>query len=184
MRLTTKGRFAVTAMIDLAMRQHSGPVTLAAISQRQNISLSYLEQLFGKLRRHELVDSVRGPGGGYSLARLARNVTVADIIFAVDEPLDATSCAGKQDCTSGKDGKSGKCMTHELWATLNRKMVDYLDSVSLQDLVDQQRVRQLQEASNQAQNGTVRVNRVTNGAAVSSPCANTASAPTGASATA
>ncbi|WP_233237553.1 Fe-S cluster assembly transcriptional regulator IscR [Bordetella sp. LUAb4] len=160
MRLTTKGRFAVTAMIDLAMRQHSGPVTLAAISQRQNISLSYLEQLFGKLRRHELVDSVRGPGGGYSLARLARNVTVADIIFAVDEPLDATSCAGKQDCTSGKDGKSGKCMTHELWATLNRKMVDYLDSVSLQDLVDQQRVRQLQEANNTTQNSTVRVNRV------------------------
>lgn len=114
MRLTTKGRFAVTAMIDLAMRQHSGPVTLAAISQRQNISLSYLEQLFGKLRRHELVDSVRGPGGGYSLARLARNVTVADIIFAVDEPLDATSCGGKRDCTSGNDGKPGKCMTHEL----------------------------------------------------------------------
>jgi Rrf2 family iron-sulfur cluster assembly transcriptional regulator len=184
MRLTTKGRFAVTAMIDLAMRQHSGPVTLAAISQRQNISLSYLEQLFGKLRRHELVDSVRGPGGGYSLARLARNVTVADIIFAVDEPLDATSCAGKQDCTSGKDGKSGRCMTHELWATLNRKMVDYLDSVSLQDLVDQQRVRQLQEANNQAQNGTVRVNRVANGANVSSPCANAAPASTGASATA
>ena len=129
-------------MIDLAMRQHSGPVTLAAISQRQNISLSYLEQLFGKLRRHELVDSVRGPGGGYSLARLARNVTVADIIFAVDEPLDATSCGGKQDCTSGKDGKSGKCMTHELWSTLNQKMVEYLDSVSLKDLVDQQRARE------------------------------------------
>jgi Rrf2 family iron-sulfur cluster assembly transcriptional regulator len=159
MRLTTKGRFAVTAMIDLAMRQHSGPVTLAAISQRQNISLSYLEQLFGKLRRHELVDSVRGPGGGYSLARLARNVTVADIIFAVDEPLDATSCGGKRDCTSGRDGKSGKCMTHELWSTLNRKMVDYLDSVSLQDLVDQQRLRQLQEASKAAQGSTVRVER-------------------------
>ncbi|CAM3440669.1 Fe-S cluster assembly transcriptional regulator IscR [Bordetella sputigena] len=183
MRLTTKGRFAVTAMIDLAMRQHSGPVTLAAISQRQNISLSYLEQLFGKLRRHELVDSVRGPGGGYSLARLARNVTVADIIFAVDEPLDATSCGGKQDCTSGKDGKSGKCMTHELWATLNRKMVDYLDSVSLQDLVDQQRVRQLQEASNQAQNGTVRVNRMTNGAGVAAACSGNAAAQPGASAT-
>ncbi|OZI19308.1 Fe-S cluster assembly transcriptional regulator IscR [Bordetella genomosp. 9] len=183
MRLTTKGRFAVTAMIDLAMRQHSGPVTLAAISQRQNISLSYLEQLFGKLRRHELVDSVRGPGGGYSLARLARNVTVADIIFAVDEPLDATSCGGKQDCSSGKDGKSGKCMTHELWATLNRKMVDYLDSVSLQDLVDQQRVRQLQEASNQAQNGTVRVNRMTNGAGVGAACSGNAAAQPGASAT-
>ena len=121
MRLTTKGRFAVTAMIDLAMRQHGGPVTLAAISQRQNISLSYLEQLFGKLRRHELVDSMRGPGGGYSLARLARNVTVADIIFAVDEPMDATSCGGKRDCTSGNDGKPGKCMTHELWSTLNAR---------------------------------------------------------------
>jgi len=115
MRLTTKGRFAVTAMIDLALRQHSGPVTLAAISQRQNISLSYLEQLFGKLRRHELVDSVRGPGGGYSLARLARDVTVADIVFAVDEPLDATSCGGKEDCNVGRTGHSSRCMTHELW---------------------------------------------------------------------
>lgn len=159
MRLTTKGRFAVTAMIDLALRQHSGPVALAAISQRQNISLSYLEQLFGKLRRHELVESVRGPGGGYSLARLARNVTVADIIFAVDEPLDATNCGGKRDCTSGTGGKPGKCMTHELWATLNRKMVDYLDSVSLQDLVDQQRMRQLQEASQEQACTAVRVNR-------------------------
>ncbi|CAM4053630.1 Fe-S cluster assembly transcriptional regulator IscR [Bordetella tumulicola] len=167
MRLTTKGRFAVTAMIDLAMRQHSGPVTLAAISQRQNISLSYLEQLFGKLRRHELVDSVRGPGGGYSLARLARNITVADIIFAVDEPLDATNCGGKHDCTSGRDGKSGgQCMTHELWTTLNRKMVDYLDSVSLQDLVDQQRLRQLQEATKAAQGCTaVRMDRGTVGEA-------------------
>jgi len=103
---------------------------------------------------------MRGPGGGYSLARLARNVTVADIIFAVDEPLDATSCGGKRDCTSGNDGKPGKCMTHELWSTLNRKMVDYLDSVSLQDLVDQQRVRQLQEASQDAACSTVRVDRV------------------------
>jgi len=144
MRLTTKGRFAVTAMIDLALRQHSGPVALALISQRQNISLSYLEQLFGKLRRHKLVDSVRGPGGGYTLARLARRITVADIIFAVDEPLDATHCGGRRDCVTGADGKPGQCMTHELWTTLNRKMVDYLDSVSLQDLVDQQRLRQLQ----------------------------------------
>ncbi len=149
MRLTTKGRFAVTAMIDLAMRQHSGPVTLAAISQRQNISLSYLEQLFGKLRRHELVDSMRGPGGGYTLARLARNITVADVIYAVDEPLDATNCGGKSDCGTGTDGKPGKCMTHELWSTLNQKMVEYLDSVSLQDLVDQQRMRELQEAQKQ-----------------------------------
>ena len=98
MRLTTKGRFAVTAMIDLALREHQGPVTLAGISQRQKISLSYLEQLFGKLRRHELVDSTRGPGGGYTLARTAREITVADIIFAVDEPLDATQCGGKENC--------------------------------------------------------------------------------------
>ena len=150
MRLTTKGRFAVTAMIDLALRQQSGPVTLAGISQRQGISLSYLEQLFGKLRRHELVDSVRGPGGGYTLARLARHITVADIVFAVDEPVDATQCGGKANCKQGANGKKGECMTHELWATLSRKMVDYLDSVSLQDLVDQQRLRQLKQAAQEA----------------------------------
>jgi Rrf2 family iron-sulfur cluster assembly transcriptional regulator len=147
MRLTTKGRFAVTAMIDLALRQQSGPVALSAISQRQNISQSYLEQLFGKLRRHDLVGSVRGPGGGYSLARLARHITVADIILAVDEPLDATSCGGKESCNVGRTGEASKCMTHELWTTLNQKMVEYLDSVSLQDLVDKQRMRLLQEAS-------------------------------------
>lgn len=142
MRLTTKGRFAVVAMIDLALRQQRGPVTLAGISERQNISLSYLEQLFGKLRRHELVDSQRGPGGGYLLARLARKITVADIIFAVDEPLDATGCRGKGTCTVGRNGGQGKCMTHDLWSALNRTMVDFLDSVTLQDLVDQQRLNQ------------------------------------------
>ncbi len=141
MRLTTKGRFAVTAMIDLAMRQGNGPVTLSGISQRQAISLSYLEQLFGKLRRHEIVESIRGPGGGYSLARPAHKVTVADIIIAVDEPLDATQCGGKENC-HGAEGANGRCMTHELWTTLNEKMVDYLDSVSLQDLVDQQKQKE------------------------------------------
>lgn len=139
MRLTTKGRFAVTAMIDLALRQDNGPVTLAGISQRQDISLSYLEQLFGKLRRHEIVESVRGPGGGYNLARKAQNVTVADIIIAVDEPLDATQCGSKGNC-HGSDHDNGiHCMTHDLWTNLNAKMVDYLDSVSLQDLVNQQK---------------------------------------------
>lgn len=141
MRLTTKGRFAVTAMIDLALRQEKGPVTLAAISQRQDISLSYLEQLFGKLRRHELVESVRGPGGGYHLARTASKVTVADIIIAVDEPLDATQCGSKGNCNGSDHGNGIQCMTHDLWANLNAKMVDYLDSVSLQDLVDQQKNR-------------------------------------------
>jgi Rrf2 family iron-sulfur cluster assembly transcriptional regulator len=145
MRLTTKGRFAVTAMIDLALRQGTGPVTLAGISERQSISLSYLEQLFGKLRRHALVESIRGPGGGYSLARPAGKVTVADIIIAVDEPIDATQCGGKDQC-HGADATTGaRCMTHELWSTLNAKMVDYLDSVSLQDLVDQQKQKELQE---------------------------------------
>jgi len=146
MRLTTKGRFAVTAMIDLAMREGKGPVTLSGISQRQAISLSYLEQLFGKLRRHEIVESIRGPGGGYSLARRADKVTVADIIIAVDEPLDATQCGGKENC-HGADAATGvRCMTHELWATLNEKMVDYLDSVSLQDLVDQQKQKNSEQA--------------------------------------
>ena len=136
MRLTTKGRFAVTAMIDLGLRHRDGPVTLAGISARQKISLSYLEQLFGKLRRHELVGSVRGPGGGYSLARAMQKITVADIIYAVDEPLDATQCGGKENCLDDQ-----RCMTHDLWSNLNRKMVDYLDSVSLQDLVEQQQQR-------------------------------------------
>ena len=145
MRLTTKGRFAVTAMIDLAMRQHSGPVTLAGISQRQEISLSYLEQLFGKLRRHEIVESVRGPGGGYNLARRPEDITVADIIIAVDEPLDATQCGGKQNCHSDGESHGTRCMTHDLWATLNAKMVDYLDSVSLKDLVDQQKNKPVEQ---------------------------------------
>jgi len=135
MRLTTKGRFAVTAMIDLALRENSGPVALAAISQRQQISLSYLEQLFGKLRRHELVESTRGPGGGYSLGRKSEEITVADIIVAVDEPIDATGCGGKENYMGGD---AGRCITHELWTSLNAKMIEYLDSVSLRKLVEDQ----------------------------------------------
>jgi Rrf2 family iron-sulfur cluster assembly transcriptional regulator len=131
MRLTTKGRFAVTAMIDVAMHGTNGPVTLAAVSERQKISLSYLEQLFGKLRRHGLVNSVRGPGGGYHLARGAEEMSVADIIVAVDEPIDATKCGGKESCQD--DGQ--RCMTHELWANLNAHVFAYLRSVSLAQLV-------------------------------------------------
>jgi Rrf2 family iron-sulfur cluster assembly transcriptional regulator len=134
MRLTTKGRFAVTAMLDLALNQGARPVTLAGISRRQGISLSYLEQLFGKLRRHSLVDSVRGPGGGYTLAKQAENMSVAEIIIAVDEPIDATQCGGKENCR-----EEGRCMTHDLWATLNEKMYDYLASVKLSDLVETHR---------------------------------------------
>ena len=140
MRLTTKGRFAVTAMIDLALRQDTGPVTLAAISQRQQISLSYLEQLFGKLRRNDLVESTRGPGGGYTLGRKADSITVADIIVSVDEPIDATHCGGKENCL----GEAGRCMTHELWTSLNEHMVAFLDSVTLQKLVDDQLAKGIQ----------------------------------------
>src|SRR5215475_6631273 len=130
MRLTTKGRFAVTAMIDVAMHGGNGPVTLAGVSERQKISLSYLEQLFGKLRRHGLVESVRGPGGGYRLARSADAVSVADIIVAVDEPIDQTQCGGKENCQDDK-----RCMTHELWANLNAHIFSFLRSVSLDQLV-------------------------------------------------
>ena len=135
MKLTTKGRFAVTAMIDLALRQDTGPVALAGISERQKISLSYLEQLFGKLRRHQLVSSVRGPGGGYCLSKALSEVTVAYIIHAVDEPLDATMCGGKANC----QGEEEPCMTHQLWTNLNLRMLEYLSSVTLTELVEQQR---------------------------------------------
>ena len=141
MRLTTKGRFAVTAMLDLALHGGNGPVTLAGISRRQHISLSYLEQLFGKLRRHALVDSVRGPGGGYTLARETDKVSVADIIVAVDEPLDATQCGGRENCQDEQ-----RCMTHDLWSTLNDKMYEYLHAVKLSELVTKQRAK-LEESS-------------------------------------
>ena len=111
MRLTTKGGYAVTAMLDLCMRPSPNPVTLAAISERQHISLSYLEQLFGKLRRHKLVNSVRGPGGGYRLAKDMAQISIADIIVAVDEPIDATRCGGKENCQDDQ-----KCLTYDLWA--------------------------------------------------------------------
>src|SRR5436305_7618502 len=133
MRLTTKGRFAVTAMIDVAMYGTQAPVTLAAVSDRQRISLSYLEQLFGKLRRHGLVDSVRGPGGGYNLARAAGELSVAEIITAVDEPIDATQCGGRENCHDDR-----RCMTHELWAGLNAHIFSFLQSVTLAELVRQQ----------------------------------------------
>ena len=139
MRLTTKGRFAVTAMVDLSMRQTRGPVTLSAISERQHISLSYLEQLFGKLRRAKLVTSVRGPGGGYCLARPTTGISVAEIITAVDEPMDATQCGGKENCIDDR-----RCVTHDLWATLNEKMNDYLGSVTLADVVSHQQGKKVQ----------------------------------------
>lgn len=132
MRLTTKGRFAVTAMLDLTIRGGKAPITLSSISERQKISLSYLEQLFGKLRRNNIVESVRGPGGGYYLARPSNKITIAEIVIAVDEPLDATKCGGMGDC----HGEKAPCITHDLWMGLNEKILDYLESVTLQHLVD------------------------------------------------
>src|SRR5207249_9897687 len=132
MRLTTKGRFAVTAMIDVAMHGTQAPVTLAAVSERQKISLSYLEQLFGKLRRHGLVESVRGPGGGYNLAHPADSVSVADVFLAVDEPIDATQCGGRANCFDDR-----RCMTHGLCAGLNEHSFGYPRFVTLAELLRQ-----------------------------------------------
>ena len=130
MRLTTKGRFAVTAMLDLAMSEADKPITLAGISERQSISLSYLEQLFSRLRRSGLVKSVRGPGGGYRIAKPLTEISVSEIISAVDELIDATQCGGQENCRD-----EGRCMTHDLWSSLNVKILDYLSGVSLADLV-------------------------------------------------
>lgn len=133
MQLTTKGRFAVTAMVDLAMHGEDGPTNIAGISARQKISPSYLEQLFCRLRRRQILKSVRGTGGGYYLARPADKISIAEIIVAVGEPLDATGCGGKGNCFEGRP-----CLTHELWVGLNENIYDYLSSITLQQLVHDQ----------------------------------------------
>ena len=132
MRLTTKGRYAVTAMLDLAIHHTHGPIALADIAQRQGISLSYLEQLFAKLRKRGLVTSVRGPGGGYNLARPPVEIYVAEVISAVDESVDTTRCGGAHNCQN-----NGPCLTHNLWHDLSDRIYDYLKQIDLQTLVDQ-----------------------------------------------
>lgn len=136
MRLTTKGRYAVTAMLDLALRVEEGPVSLAEISQRQGISLSYLEQLFARLRSNQLVSSVRGPGGGYRLSRDGAEISVAQIIDAVNESIDATNCGGNGDCHQGE-----KCLTHDLWCELSDKIHEFLSSITLASLVNSRGVQ-------------------------------------------
>ncbi|WP_133511084.1 Rrf2 family transcriptional regulator [Candidatus Thiosymbion oneisti] len=131
MRLTTKGRYAVTAMLDLAIHRGQGPIPLADIAQRQGISLSYLEQLFSRLRMRALVSSMRGPGGGYNLARKASEIHVAEVISAVDERVDTTRCGGAHNCRN-----QGPCLTHDLWQDLSTQIYEYLDRISLQDLAD------------------------------------------------
>ena len=138
MRLTTKGRYAVTAMLDLALHKNQGPVSLSDISSRQAISLSYLEQLFSKLRQSELVTSVRGPGGGYRLGRSSENIFVAEIIDAVNESVDATNCQGKGDCQGGEI-----CLTHSLWDQLSHEIHNFLNAISLADLIARRDVKSI-----------------------------------------
>lgn len=130
MKLTTRGRYAVTAMLDVAMHSTRGPVSLAEVAERQHLSLSYLEQLFARLRRQGLVRSSRGPGGGYRLNRHPEEITVADVILAVDEPVDVTRCGGLVNCN-----QDSRCLTHDLWVELSRKMQDFLSSRSLSDVL-------------------------------------------------
>lgn len=140
MRLTTKGRYAVTAILDLALHQGHGPITLADIAERQGISLSYLEQLFAQLRRRGLVASTRGPGGGYNLGRPASQISVAEVITAVDESLDVRRCEGKGDCQDHT-----KCLTHDLWTELTREIYNFLDDISLEGLMQRQDILQVAE---------------------------------------
>lgn len=138
MRLTTKGRYAVTAMLDLALHKDRGPNTLADISSRQGISLAYLEQLFSRLRKNNLVHSARGPGGGYRLERDIADISIADVIRAVDESLDATKCGGQKNCQGEL-----RCLTHDLWEDLSDQILQYLDGISLEDLVHKQTVQKI-----------------------------------------
>jgi Rrf2 family iron-sulfur cluster assembly transcriptional regulator len=132
MKLSTKGRYAVMAMADLASSTEDGPVTLSDIASRQSISLSYLEQLFAKLRRADIVRSVRGPGGGYQPSRSAAQIRISDIILAVDEPLRATRCSEAKGCLS--DGR--RCITHDLWDELGRHIFLFMSSITLEDVLE------------------------------------------------
>lgn len=138
MRLTTKGRYAVTAMLDLAIHHDAGPVTLSDIARRQGISLSYLEQLFSQLRKRGLVSSTRGPGGGYRLGKPAHAIAVADVIVAVDESVDATRCGGRENCQGEQ-----RCLTHDLWQDLSHQIHEFLSGIDLGQLVDRRRVREV-----------------------------------------
>lgn len=138
MKLSTKGRYAVTAMLDLAIHDVDGPVTLADISKCQGISLSYLEQLFSRLRKEGLVEGVRGPGGGYRLGKPASQISIANIILAVDETIDATGCSGKEDCQDGQ-----RCLTHKLWQDLSVRLYEFLEGITLNDFVNRPEVREI-----------------------------------------
>ncbi len=152
MRLTTKGRYAVTAMLDLAIHAEQGPVSLCDISGRQGISLSYLEQLFSKLRRNELVNSVRGPGGGYRLSRPGSDINVAQVVDAVSESIDITRCEGEGNCQKGES-----CLTHQLWCDLSAQIHSFLEDISLQGLVERQEVKDISERQDNYQKNRIEV---------------------------
>lgn len=145
MKLTTKGRYAVTAMLDLAIHGKQGPVCLGDVAARQDISLAYLEQLFTRLRRHGLVESTRGPGGGYRLAKAAADISVAAVIAAVDEPLDSTRCSGDRNCQRGE-----RCLTHQLWEDLSEHILDFLDGITLASLAAKREVLAVAERQRRA----------------------------------
>ncbi|KMQ74203.1 Fe-S cluster assembly transcriptional regulator IscR [Marinobacter subterrani] len=149
MKLTTKGRYAVTAMLDLALHGDQGPVSLADISARQEISLSYLEQLFSRLRRQKLVTSIRGPGGGYRLGRPASDVFIAEVVDAVSESLDTTRCGNKGDCQNGE-----KCLTHHLWSDLSDQIHQFLSEISLGDLMNKREILQVADRQSRRHSGT------------------------------
>lgn len=146
MRLTAKGRYAVTAMLDIAVHQEKGPISLADISERQGISLSYLEQLFSKLRKNDLVSSVRGPGGGYKLSRDSSEIHVAQIVDSVDETVDATRCAGRANCQHGDT-----CLTHELWADLSEQIHHFLSCIDLASIITNGSVRRVAQRQDSEQ---------------------------------
>lgn len=158
MRLTTKGRYAVTAMLDLALHSGNGPVSLADISQRQDISLSYLEQLFAKLRRHALVVSVRGPGGGYQLGRSHEQVYISEVVDAVNESLDTTRCNNKGDCQNGE-----KCLTHHLWSDLSDQIHTFLSEISLADLMRKREIQVVASRQNKRQTDAINTQRLMEG---------------------
>ena len=156
MRLTTKGRYAVTAMLDLAFHSQIKPVTLTDIAARQTISLSYLEQLFARLRRANMVKGIRGPGGGYTLAGMANDINIADIIAAVDEPLDATKCGGEANCQ-----KEQPCLTHDLWMGLSEQIRNYLKDITLAQLLEKHRVQEIAKRQDQDAQQVVEIHRHT-----------------------
>ncbi len=156
MRLTTKGRYAVTAMLDLAFHSDTKPVTLTDIAARQTISLSYLEQLFSRLRRANMVKGIRGPGGGYTLADTADKINIADIIAAVDEPLDATKCGGEANCQ-----KEQACLTHDLWMGLSEQIKDYLKGITLAQLLEKHHVQSVAKRQDQEAEQVIEMHRHT-----------------------